>query len=466
MQPVENPTVFLLLGVNGMGMAPLALYLLQQGKSVYGYDEAPRADIMAFLEKKGLKRLETVYLPQNTHTVVHTAAIAADDPFLEEVRRTGLPVLRRGDFLAQLSHHNKLIAIVGSHGKTTTTALAITLLQALELPWSFLLGGLFLSEKNDPARHDPSSPWLVAEIDESDGTIEGFSPEYTLILNYDWDHPTQYSTPEALQACLGRLMSRTHKGLLIAAQDPVLVQLASSHAGCPVRSVGLHHADYCYTPHANTPYEQTLTLQSPYWEPQSLALPMLGAFNAFNAAAATALITWACGHQKTLPAESFKKFPGLERRQQCLFESQTLSVYTDYAHHPTEIQALLHAITQTHPEKTLWVVFEPHRYTRTRTYLQNFVALFQNLPRLALLDVYASSEPYLPGGDTPALLQKLPHARYLANPQEALVYLQKIPKNPGSHLVFLIGAGRIDRIGLEFVKSFMPPAGRDASLHP
>lgn len=445
---------FLLLGVGGMGMAPLALYLLQSGKTVYGYDAAPRPEVRALLEAQGLRVCEPAGLSEDLDAVVHTAAIPSDHPLLEAARKQGLPVYRRGEFLAHLAQKKRLIAVVGSHGKTTTTALALTLVESLGLPWEYLLGGFFpFSQKRLPARYT-GSPWLLAEIDESDGTIEGFHPTYTLLLNADWDHPSQYHTAQDLQACLGRLIERTQEGLLIPSTDATLLQLAREHVHCTCKTFGPNSSDYSYEATPQGPQGQTLTILSPQHGQQHFFLPMTGAFNAFNAAAALGLISWAA--QAQVPEDAFLSFPGLERRQHRLFASEALTVYSDYAHHPTELEAFLSTAQATYPEKTLWVLFEPHRYTRTKAYFDAFVQLFKQLPRLGLLDVYAASEPPLPGGDTPALLKCLPQAHYLPTPEAVLAYLKNIPKQPGSHLVLLTGAGLIDRMAQPWLDSLSP----------
>ncbi len=430
-----------------MGMAPLALYWLESGGCVYGHDAQRRPEVEAALQAKGLERLQAPRLPEGIGGVVHTAAIPQEAPLLQQARRLGLPVWRRGEFLAQVAQKKRLIAIVGSHGKTTTTALAISLMYALNLPWEYVLGAFF--QKNLPPARCTGSPWLVAEIDESDGTIEGFNPEYTVILNHDWDHPTQYPCAAAFNACLGRLMARTQSGILLPQGEPLLQGLANEHARCPWRTYG-PTGDYIAMPVAGSGSTQTLVLGG-LFEKGLVTLPLMGAFNVHNATAALAAISWASGAsgRTAFAPESFKDFPGLQRRQECLLDTPELSVYTDYAHHPTELQALLEGLQVAFPQKTLYVLFEPHRYTRTRTYKAAFSAVLAPLDHLGLLDVYPASEAYIPDGDTPSLLKTLPKARYLADFKAVEAFLSDIPKNS---LVLFAGAGTIHQTAAQWCR--------------
>ena len=183
MRPVPLPRPFdrdvralHLVGVGGTGMAPLALYLRQTGFTVSGEDDALPPTVRAWLEPAGVTVTGAGDVPEACDLVVHSSAIPAGHPARVRAAARGLPLVRRGEMLAEILRGNKLVAVVGAHGKTTTTGMLITALRRTGFPCGWLLGGLFNDDVVPPGRRG-SSDWVVAEIDESDGTIDRFSPE-------------------------------------------------------------------------------------------------------------------------------------------------------------------------------------------------------------------------------------------------------------------------------------------------
>src|SRR5882724_10293914 len=199
------------VGVGGMGVAPLAIYLAQLGFAVTGEDDALTSVVRELLARE---RIAIGPVPAKCDLVVYSSAIAKTHPaYLAAVARD-LPLVRRGELLAELVRDKKLVAVCGSHGKTTTTALLITALRRANFPAGYVLGGLF-GDESSPARVG-SNNWVVAEIDESDGTIEGFSPEITVAVNLDWDHPDHYRQLADLEATFAALFARTRAAVLVS----------------------------------------------------------------------------------------------------------------------------------------------------------------------------------------------------------------------------------------------------------
>ncbi|EIQ00076.1 UDP-N-acetylenolpyruvoylglucosamine reductase [Opitutaceae bacterium TAV1] len=441
------------VGIGGMGLGPLAIYLAALGHRVSGSDDHLTDAMRAHLERAGITLCGAGVppasgvarasrppfadgLPDDVQLLVISSAIAPAHPLLQAARARNLPVIRRGELLAALARTRRLVAVCGSHGKTTTTAMLVSLLRAAGFPADYILGGLFaddtppaaaaaavqglefrvqssesgVQDSGNATPADNSGPetlnpeplpaaaaaWLVAEIDESDGTIENFSPEITVVTNIDWDHPDHYRTRADLEAAFDRLFART--------------------TGRVIRD-----------------------LPAP---PDAASFPdrIAGAFNRRNAAAALAAA--ACMGVPAPTPDLLAAFPGVRRRQTVLLAADELTVIEDYAHHPAEIRALLASLREraaaSAPPARLVAVFQPHRYSRTRQFLREFADALRLADEIHLLDVYGAGESPLPGGATADLAALLPEATCHRASSLAL------PLFPTPALVAFIGAGNID----------------------
>ena len=176
------------LGVGGMGLGPLAIYAAEIGFAVSGADDAMTDAMRVWLERAGIHLAAPDVLPEGVELVVISSAIPPSHPALILAGKRGLAVVRRGEFLAELARHRRLVAVCGSHGKTTTTAMLVTALRAAGLAPGYVGGGLFADDTTPPAAAG-ASDLLVAEIDESDGPIGRVAPFLTVVVTLDWDHP-------------------------------------------------------------------------------------------------------------------------------------------------------------------------------------------------------------------------------------------------------------------------------------
>jgi UDP-N-acetylmuramate--alanine ligase len=181
------------LGVGGMGLGPLAIYLARSGWQVSGEDDALTGEVSALLAAAGVG---VGPLPGECDLVVRSSAIPDSHPSLVTAIGRGIVSVRRGELLAEVLREKKLVAVCGSHGKTTTTAMLVTAIRNAGFPAGYVGGGLF-NDQTPPAGVG-SNEWVVAEVDESDGTIDRFSSQITVIVNLDWDHPDRYGSPEDL----------------------------------------------------------------------------------------------------------------------------------------------------------------------------------------------------------------------------------------------------------------------------
>jgi len=444
--PREN--VFF-IGLGGMGMAPLALYLDEAGCCVRGHDDHWREPVRRWLERRGIASGSCAELPADVSRVVYSSAIDESHPLLLAARARGLGTLRRGEMLAEVVRGRRLIAVVGSHGKTTTTALLIHALRTAGHEVSYLLGALFADPDAPPARH-AEAPWIAAEIDESDGTIDNFAPEITVALNFDWDHADRYRTEADLEATFINLFRRTRQLVLLPQWDARLRRLAET-AGTPFRTFG-PEGDFSVRASGDDGARQRLALNGAFLK-SVVEVPLGGAFNADNAGAALAAVQTAFGEIPSIP---FNGYRGVSRRQDILLERPGLTVFADYAHHPTEVTALLRSLRARSPGRLL-VVFQPHRYTRTRQFAAAFAEALGLADRVFLLPVYAASEAPLPDGTTAAILAATTPGQNKFSLHESLNDLAMalpaaLAEDSTPVTLAWVGAGDIDEFATDFVR--------------
>lgn len=430
------------IGVSGMGMAPLALYMSDAGYAVAGYDDAWRASLRRLFERRRLPLFDQPVLPADTVCVVHSSAVDPDHPCLQEARRRGIETIRRGTMLARLAQSKKLLAVAGSHGKTTTAGMLIWALHRLAIPADYVLGGLYQRQALPPG-FSGANEWLVAEIDESDGTLEDFQPELTVLLNWDWDHSDRYPQATDFEQALARLARRTKRCVLVPEQASFLKGLST------LRTVS-REGDYAWNLHSGDTEKLMLKLSGAFPDCHAL-VQARGSFNAANAAAALAAL---CA--MPLPASplagdglcrSLEDFPGIERRQSFLHEDPQMTILADYAHHPHEISELLQFCRRLQPASQLEVVFQPHRYSRTRRFAPAFAEALQIAHTVHLLEVYAAAEK--PGdlqSTAEAIRAFFPELRKptIFHDQNALFQQIERPHAVSSRLIVFIGAGDIE----------------------
>jgi len=427
---------YLFVGAGGMGMAPLACWMSQAGYPVCGYDAHLQERVRHWLAEAGVA-LEDFIFPEQIDrftTVVYSSAVPQSHSLLQAARAAGLQLLRRGEMLAEIAKHKRLIAVVGSHGKTTTSGMIAHGLRHCSIEANYVLGGLFADATTPPA-HYCQGEWLVAEVDESDGTIDGFAPEVTLVLNVDWDHADRYGDAAKLDEAFTQLIHRTTGSLLLPEDLHLKPESRAS--------------------------VQTFNGSAARWQLQS---PPAGRFNQVNGDAAAAVLAL---FGQSLAADTLASFPGMARRQTTLFADSNLKIVEDYAHHPTEIDALLECLRGNEPDKKLVVVFQPHRFSRTRQFKLEFARALQAADELYLLPVYAAHESDAAGGETADLAAAFTKGRP-AQLSMSLSGIQMLAETLGdapTQLAF-VGAGDIEEFAAAFTswiraesKVGVPPLG-------
>jgi UDP-N-acetylmuramate--alanine ligase len=337
------------VGIGGAGMSGLALVCHELGAEVSGSDRAD-SSYMERLRAAGLDPVvghDATNLPADAEVVVSTA-IGEDNPELRLARERDLPVTHRGELLAELCREKRLIAIAGTHGKTTTTAMLAWALRELDADPAFFVGGEAPGLGPDGATANAGwgeGEWVVAEADESDASFLELKPEIAAITNVEMDHHSRWGSLAELQGAFDSFAASAQRVAEFDADSPGPAQL-------------------------------------------ELATP--GRHNLLNARAAIAAAE-AAGFDPERVAAALTTFPGVVRRLELKGERDGARIYDDYAHHPTELRAALEALREMEPAR-LVAAFQPHLYSRTRALAEQFGAALALADEAIVLDVYAARE--------------------------------------------------------------------------
>jgi UDP-N-acetylenolpyruvoylglucosamine reductase len=412
---------------------------------VSGEDDALTNPMRDQLLKAGVRLCP---MTESCQLVVCSSAISHEHPASRLALSRGLPLVRRGELLAELCKTKKLVAVCGSHGKTTTTAMLVTALRLSGFPFGYVLGGLLSDESIPPARAD-AGDWIVAEIDESDGTIGCFSPEIAVPTNLEWDHPDYYRSEQSLTDTFAALFARTRGTVLINETCVLSSRLLPSARRA--RTIG-PSGDFSFRVESDLPEGLRLQLSESYGI-ETAFVRARGAFNAANAAAALAAasLMGAC-----LSPGLLSEYSPVRRRQEYLLRDSRLTVIGDYAHHPSEIRALLRSLKAQVPEgKRLFVVFQPHRFSRTFQFKRDFAEVLQLADELHLLDVYPAGEAPLEGATSRDIFEALPESarvRAHCHGGDFLACFAAVEAGlrPGDWLA-VVGAGNVDQMARQWL---------------
>jgi UDP-N-acetylmuramate--alanine ligase len=354
------------VGIGGAGMSGLALVCAELGATVTGSDRA-ESSYMERLRAAGLQPAvghDAANLPEGAEVVVSTA-IGEDNPELARARELGVEPIHRGALLAELCAEKRLIAVAGTHGKTTTTAMAAWALRALGADPAFFVGGEVPGLGEGGAAANASwgeGEWVVAEADESDASFLALRPEIAVVTNVEMDHHARWGSLAELRSAFAEFLASAGEAVLPA--DGSLDALAP---GGPAARFD-----------AGSPGPAELGLAAP------------GAHNRANARAALAALGLA-GFDLEAAAAALREFPGVRRRLETKGARGGFRIYDDYAHHPTEVRAALAALRELEPERLI-AVFQPHLYSRTKALAAEFGAALAGADEVAVLDVYPARE--------------------------------------------------------------------------
>jgi UDP-N-acetylmuramate--alanine ligase len=459
------------IGIGGIGMSGIAEVLHNLGHRVQGSDQAESANVQR-LRLKGIQ-VHVGHKAENlgdAEVVVVSTAIKKNNPELIAAREKLLPVVRRAEMLAELMRFRNAIAIGGTHGKTTTTSLVATLLEAGGLDPTVINGGI-INAYGTNARMGEGE-WMVVEADESDGTFLKLPAEVAVITNIDPEHLDHYGNFDAVRAAFRQFVENVpFYGFGVLCLDhPEVQALVSRIEDRKVITYGENpQADVRFM---NTRIDGTRSLfdveirrrrTGQVFEIKDLVMPMPGRHNISNATAAIAVAN-RLGISDGDIARGLAAFDGVKRRFTLTGEWNGVRIFDDYGHHPVEIKAVLRAARESCKGRII-AVHQPHRFTRLSSLFEEFAACFNDADSIFLAPVYAAGEEPIEGADSEALVSRIKagghrDARYLQSPERLAAMVAEIAQ-PGDFVV-LLGAGSITYWAAALPKELEGLSGKSA----
>jgi UDP-N-acetylmuramate--alanine ligase len=455
------------IGIGGAGMSGIAEVFHNLGYRISGSDISDSAMVRHL---RGLGIEVTIGHQRDNvadaHVVVISTAIDEANPEIEYARERRIPVVRRAEMLAELMRFRRGIAVAGTHGKTTTTSLVASVLARGDIDPTYVIGGQLISSGSHAALG--LSDYLVAEADESDASFLYLQPMMAIVTNIDKDHLSTYEGDfERLKSTFVEFLHHLpFYGLAVLCIDDAVVREVMDDLARPMLTYGeAEDADVRITDitarGARTAFSVSLPDST---QKLDIELNLPGKHNVLNATAAIC-IAWELGVERDAIRAALSEFSGIGRRCQI---SENLPVANgrimhidDYGHHPAEIAATLDGIRAAWPEQRLAVLFQPHRYTRTRDLFEDFTQVLADVDQLILLDVYPAGESYIKDADGRALARSI-RARGKVDPVfvEDLAGLDDVVETvlQDGDIFVTLGAGSIGAWAAEFLAQHQPAA--------
>jgi len=437
-----------LIGVGGAGMSAIATLLAARGLEVSGSDA--RAVGLERLGAAGVT-VHQGHAPryvEGAGTVVVSTAIRPTNPELSRARELGIAVRHRSQALAALMADRRAVAVAGAHGKTTTSAMLAVALRAVGLDPSFAIGGTVLSDDGPlGGAHDGTGELFVAEADESDGSFLAYRPQIALVTNVEPDHLDHYGSRAAFEQAFVDFAARiVPGGRLVACADDTGSRALADRARAAGTSVSTYGTSSdsdvrvsAWRPDPVTGGGQT-TVREGDGPPVTLRLTVPGAHNGLNAAGAWT-VARLLGVEGPDAARGLAAFRGTGRRFEERGRVGGVRVVDDYAHHPTEVAALLRAARALAGTGRVLALFQPHLFSRTRTFADAFADALALADLAVVTDVYAAREDPDPQVTGALIADRVPGARFVADRHEAAVEIARAAR-PGD-LLLTVGAGDV-----------------------
>ncbi|WP_237057687.1 UDP-N-acetylmuramate--L-alanine ligase [Microbulbifer sediminum] len=404
------------IGIGGAGMSGIAEVLHNQGYDVSGSD-LRESSVTERLRKLGI----TIHIGhgadniRGVDVVVNSSAVQGDNPEILAARENRIPIVRRAEMLGELMRYRYGIAVAGTHGKTTTTSLIASIFAADHKDPTFVIGGLVNAAGANAALGE--SKYLIAEADESDASFIHLQPMVTVITNIDADHMETYGGDfeKVKQIFVDFVHNLPFYGLVVVCGDDANIREVIPQLSRPVFTYGFEEGnDFRITRVKQEPLRSHFSVQRPDDSVLEVCVNTPGIHNVLNATAAIAVAT-----EEGVADESIQRglegFQGVGRRFQIFghyavsddAEAEKVMLVDDYGHHPREVAATIQTVRDGWPDRRLVMIYQPHRYTRTRDLFEDFVQVLSKVDKLVLLDVYSAGETPIPGADGRTLARSL-----------------------------------------------------------
>ncbi|WP_372964918.1 UDP-N-acetylmuramate--L-alanine ligase [Marinobacter sp.] len=402
------------IGIGGAGMSGIAEVLKNQGYDVSGSDIKDSV-VTARLRAMGIE-VQIGHRAENSATadvVVVSSAVADENPEVVSARGRRIPVVPRAEMLAEIMRYRHGIAVAGTHGKTTTTSLIASVLGEAGLDPTFVIGGKLNSAGTNAKLG--GSRYLVAEADESDASFLHLTPTVSVVTNIEADHMETYGgdIEKLKQTFVDFLHNLPFYGVAVMCVDDPYVQEIIPRISRAVITYGIDNpdADYRAENILSDGLKTSFVVRRPGGRPDlDVELKMPGRHNVLNALAVIAVATDE-GVDEQAICRGLAGFAGVGRRFQVYGEYKTsraqVTLVDDYGHHPTEVEAVIKAARGAWPERRIVMLYQPHRFTRTRDLYEDFVRVLSEVDGLLLMDVYSAGEPAIPGADSRALCRSI-----------------------------------------------------------
>jgi UDP-N-acetylmuramate--alanine ligase len=451
------------IGAGGAGMSGIALVLHRRGVAVTGSD-LKESRYSRLLEREGV-RVVIGHAAENLgdpEVVVVSSAIPETNPELAEARRRGIEVWQRAEMLAHLAEDRTTIAVAGTHGKTSTSSMIATMLSRMDLDPTFLIGGEVDGFGTNAVAG--SGPHYVVEADESDGSFIHLAPQVALVTNIEADHLDHYEGGiEEIESTFADFLQRVPAdGLVVVwSGDARLLEIAEASGRRVVTYGPDGRADVRYEIQGSADGGSRFRVSVPSGETFDCFVPVPGEHMVANAAGALA-VAWAMELPLSEACTALSSFTGVRRRFDHVATIEGVTVVDDYAHHPTEVKATVGA-AKTLGYGRIWVLFQPHRYSRTAALAKEFGQAFDDADRVVLMDVYSAGETPIPGvtGKTvvESILRHNRRARVTWLPHRADVAEYLSGRLRSGDLILTMGAGDVTAMGPEIARALSDRVG-------
>jgi UDP-N-acetylmuramate--alanine ligase len=440
------------IGIGGIGMSGLAQILLEKGYYISGSDKI-QSGITKRLAGKGVQFYDSHAAKNltNCDLVVYSSAVDQDNPERKEAVRLNIPVMRRAEVLADLMRLQWGVAVAGTHGKTTTTAMITEIAIAAGLNPTALIGGKLLSQNTNAILGE--GKYIITEADEYDRSFLSLHPLIEVITNIEKDHLDCYRDEEDIKETFQKFIDKLpFYGRLVCCIDDAGVRDVLKSAGTATITYGLEKsADYRARDMTYTGHGSSFVLVCSGTKPGSVSLALAGVHNIRNSLAAIAVADlMAVSREVTMRV--LANFKGVERRFQLKAEVNGVAFIDDYAHHPTEISSVLESARNI-AEKRVIAVFQPHLYSRTRDFYRDF-GLALNKAHLAIVtDIYPAREKPIAGISSALIVDSAPEKiHYIADEDEVISFL--LDTIESGDMVITMGAGDIWHLNEKLIKCY------------